>query len=146
MSRSALVIRLLGMKSTQDRRWTWLAGVVIAHLAISFVHGAAHAQANIPMSRLANLFVFVVIVAGPLFGLAWALRSRRTGAWLIAITMAASLVFGFVNHFVLSTADHVSHVEPRWQPLFATTAVLLAITEALGFVLAIRVARERSLT
>jgi len=146
MSRSAPIIRLLGMKSTHDRRWTWLAVVVIAHLAISVVHGTAHAQANILMSRLANLFVFVVILAGPPIGLAWTLRSRRTGAWLVAITMAASLVFGLVNHFVLSTPDHVSHVEPRWQPLFATTAVLLAITEALGSVLAIRIARERSLT
>jgi steroid 5-alpha reductase family enzyme len=60
--------------------------------------------------------------------------------------MAASLVFGVVNHFVLSTPDHVSHVDPRWQPLFAATAVLLAVTEALGSGLAIRLVRERRLT
>ena len=134
------------MKSTHNRAWMWLAVVVIAHLAISFVHGAAHAEANIEMSRPANLFVFVVILAGPLIGLAWTLRSRRTGAWLIAITMAASLVFGFVNHFLLAGADHVSHVDPDWQPLFAATAVVLAITEALGAALAVRVVREWSLT
>jgi hypothetical protein len=143
MSRSVLVVRLVGMKNAHDRPWIWLAIVVIAHLAISVVHGAAHAQANIPMSRLADLFVFVVILAGPLIGLALMLRSRRTGAWLIAITMAASLVFGLVNHFVLSTPDHVSHVEPRLQPLFAVTAILLAVTEALGSGLAVRLVRER---
>ena len=97
------------------------------------------------MSVPANLFVFVVILAGPLIGLVWALRSARIGAWLIALTMAASLIFGLVNHFVLASPDHVSHVEPRWQPLFATTAVLLSITEVLGLVLAVRLARERTL-
>jgi NADPH-dependent 2,4-dienoyl-CoA reductase/sulfur reductase-like enzyme len=124
----------------------WLSGVVIAHLGISMIHGAAHAQAHIPMSRAANLFVFVVILAGPPIGLALALRSRRVGAWVIGITMAASLLFGFVNHFVLAGADHVAHVDPRWRTLFTATAVLVAITEALGSVLAVRVAREPSLT
>jgi hypothetical protein len=141
-----MVVRLLGMRSTRNRPWIWLGGIVIAHLAISVVHGAAHAQAHVPMSRAANVFVFVIILAGPVIGLAWMLRSRRIGAWLIGVTMAASLVFGFVNHFVLASADHVSHVDPRWQPLFAATAVLLAFTEALGSGLAIRLVRQRRLT
>jgi hypothetical protein len=134
------------MTRTYNRPWIWLGGVVIAHLAISVLHGAAHAQAHVPMSRAANVFVFVVILAGPLIGLAWTWHSVRIGAWLIAGTMAASLVFGLANHFLLSTPDHVSHVDPRWRPLFATTAVLVAITEALGTALAIRLVRERRLT
>ena len=142
MSRIARVVRLMGMKSRPDRRWIWLAAVVIVHLAISFVHGAAHAQANISMSPSGDLFVFVVILAGPLIGLAWTLRSRRFGARLIGITMAASLVFGLVNHFFVAGADHVSHVNRDWQPLFAATAVLLAVTEALGSGLAFRLVRE----
>jgi len=97
----------MGMKSRPDRPWIWLAAVVIAHLAISFVHGAAHAQAHISMSPAGNLFVFGVILAGPVIGLALALRFRRVGAWVIGITMAASLVFGVANHFVLASADHV---------------------------------------
>jgi hypothetical protein len=141
-----MVIRLLGMRRTHNRPWIWLGGVVITHLAISVFHGAAHAEANVPMSRAANAFVFVVILAGPLIGLAWTWHSARIGACLIGITMAASLVFGVVNHFVLASPDHVSHVDPRWQPLFAATAVLLAITEALGSVVAIRIVRERRLT
>ena len=141
-----MVVRLLGMRSTRHRPWIWLGGVVIAHLAISVLHGAAHAQAHVPMSRAANVFVFVIILAGPMIGLAWTLRSRRIGAWLIGVTMAASLVFGFVNHFVLASPDHVSHVDPPWQPLFAATAVLLAVTEALGSALAIRLVRQRRLT
>jgi len=65
---------------------------------------------------------------------------------LIALTMAGALVFGFVNHFVLSSPDHVAHVDPQWRPLFTTTAVLLALTEALGSGLAIQsLLRRKSL-
>ena len=47
-----------------------MAAAVLAHLLISMVHGAAHTGARILMSPAANLFVFVVILAGPLVGLA----------------------------------------------------------------------------
>jgi len=110
----------------------WLTAAVLAHLAVSIVHGTAHANAHVPLSTAANLFVFIVILAGPVVGLALTWRAERIGSWTIAITMAASLVFGLVNHFVLASPDHVAHVALQWRPLFTTTAVLLAITEALG--------------
>ena len=134
------------MKGKGTRAWTWLIAAVLVHLLISAVHGLAHARAQVPLSLAANLFVFIVILAGPLIGLVLTLWSKRVGAWVIGITMAASLVFGVANHFVLATPDHVSHVDPHWRPLFAATALLLAITEALGAALAIRALRERRLT
>jgi len=115
-----------------------MAAIVLAHLVISIVHGTAHTKAHVPLSPAANVFVIAVIVAGPLIGLSLTWPSRRIGAWLIALTMAGSLVFGFVNHFVFSSPDHISHVDPQWRPLFTTTAVLLALTEALGSGLAVR--------
>jgi len=121
----------------------WLAAAVLLHLVISIVHGQAHAGAHVPLSRAANLFVLIVIVAGPLVGLALTWPAERIGIWMIAITMAASLVFGVVNHFVLPSPDHVAQVDRHWRPLFTTTAVLLGLIEALGSGLAIRVARER---
>ncbi|HKV98902.1 MAG TPA: hypothetical protein VJN96_03710 [Vicinamibacterales bacterium] len=122
----------------------WLVWVVLVHLGLSLVHGAAHAQANVPLSRAGTLFVFIVILAGPLVGLALTWPAERLGSWLVALTMAGSLVFGLVNHFVLDSADHVTHVQPEWRALFATTAVLLALTELLGSGLAIRVLRART--
>lgn len=104
---------------------------------MSFVHGAAHAQAHVPLSRAANLFVYVVILAGPMIGLALTWPFERIGSWLIAATMAASFVFGLVNHFVLDSPDHVAQVNPQWRSLFAMTAVLLAATDALAVGLAI---------
>lgn len=134
--------------------------VIAAHLVVSFVHGAAHARAHVPLSRAANLFVYIVILAGPLIGLAVAMpglktrptsdgptsKGPRIGSLLIAVTMPGSLVFGLVNHFVLSGPDHVAHVDSQWRALFGATAVLLALTEALGSGLAWRLARERMLS
>ena len=132
------------MSGNHSSTWKWLTGLILAHLVISVVHGAAHAQAHVPLSRAANLFVYIVILAGPLLGLALAWPAERIGSWLIAVTMAASLVFGLVNHFVLSSPDHVAHVDPQWRVLFATTAVLLAVTELVGSGLALRLVRERT--
>jgi hypothetical protein len=141
------MVRLLVMKRNRHSVWAWLTATVLAHLAVSMVHGVAHAQANVPLSPAANLFVYIVILAGPLIGLALTWWTPRLGGWLIALSMAASLVFGLVNHFVLASPDHVAHVDPQWRSLFATTAVLLAVTETLGLVLAAKfLARERAST
>jgi MFS family permease len=124
-----------------------LAAVVLAHLVISVAHGMAHDRAHVPLSLWANVFVYVVILAGPLAGLALTWWNARAGGWVIALAMAGSLVFGLVNHFLLSSPDHIAHVDPDWRPLFTVTAVLLAVTEALGVFLAARfLASERTRT
>jgi len=121
---------------------SWLTLLVAAHLIISALHGSAHNGAHVPLSLAGNLFVFVVIVAGPLAGVAVMWWSERMGAWIIALAMAGSFIFGFLNHFVFASPDHVAHVATQWRPLFATTAVLLALTEGLGFGLALRLVRK----
>jgi hypothetical protein len=115
-----------------------LVGLIAAHLVISFVHGAAHAGAAVPLSPAANLFVWLVILAGPLVGLlVWRWLDRRAGVWIVAATLAASFVFGLINHFVIPGADHVAHVADGWRVMFGFTAVLLAVTEASGSAVAI---------
>ena len=127
--------------STGRSAWRWLTAVVLVHLVVSIAHGTAHSWAHVPLSRAANLFVFGVIVAGPLIGLAVALADARIGSWVIAITMAGALVFGCANHFVLAGPDHVSQVAERWRPMFTMTAALLAAIEGLATALAIPIAR-----
>ena len=117
--------------------------LVTAHLVISVLHGVAHEQARVPLTLEASLFVYMVILAGPLFGFAMTFVAPRAGAWIVAATMAGSFVFGLVNHFVLDSPDHVAHVNPDWRTLFALTALLLAITEALAVAVALRIARRR---
>src|SRR4051812_21659474 len=106
--------------NTRRSGWRWLTVVVLVHLAVSVVHGTAHSGAHVPLSRAANLFVFGVIVAGPLVGLAVATAAARIGSSVIAITMAGAFVFGCVNHFVLAGPDHVSQVAEQWRAMFAT--------------------------
>ena len=61
---SSLVSLSMGATFSPGRRW--LTAAVLSHLVISFVHGAAHAGAHVPLSPAANLFVFIVILAGPI--------------------------------------------------------------------------------
>lgn len=118
---------------TIDRVDVALAAVVLVHLAVALVHGQAHQGASVALSDGGNLFVLIVIIIGPLAGLAWSwFVNQRAGAWVIATTMAASLVFGVVNHFVLMSPDHVSQVDAAWRRQFGSTAVLLACIETVG--------------
>ena len=111
-----------------------LAAVVFGHLIVNFIHGAAHSGARIPMTLAANLFIWIVILAGPVVGW-WISRSRPVaGGWIVAAMMAGSLVFGIVNHFVIVSPDHVNHVAVEWRTLFVITAVLLLLFESAGVV------------
>jgi hypothetical protein len=112
------------------RRILW--ALVLGHFAVTLVHGAAHAAAAVPMTLAANVFIVLVIEIGPIAGLLMLRKSPMPGAWIIAATLGGSLIFGIVNHFVIVGADHVTHIAARWRELFATTAVLLAITEIAG--------------
>ena len=117
-----------------------LAAVVFLHLVVSFIHGAAHSGAQVALGTAGTVFVYVVILAGPLAGLAAAFRSPQTGGAIVAMTMAGALIFGLVNHFIISGADHVAHVAPAWRTLFASTAALLVIIEAAGTAIGARCA------
>jgi hypothetical protein len=115
------------------RRDRLLVALVFGHLGVAFAHGRAHQGASVALSPAGNAFVLVVIIIGPLVGLAWSwLVNRRAGGWMIAATMTGALVFGIVNHFVLMSGDHVSQVDTAWRGLFESTAILLAFLEAIG--------------
>jgi hypothetical protein len=143
LSRFASLNRQLGMSRKNASGRQWLAAVVLMHLAVNLVHGVAHIEAQVPLSKAAGLFVFVVILIGPLVGLALTWPAARIGGWIVAITMSGSLVFGLVNHFVLAGQDHVAHVAAPWRPLFASSAALLAVLELVGCGLAIDFVRKR---
>lgn len=115
-----------------------LSAVVLIHLALSFVHGAAHTGAAVALDPAGTAFVYIVILAGPLVGLAVAARWPLAGSAIVALTMAGSLVFGLINHFIIQGTDHVAHVAEAWRPLFASTAALLALVEAAGTAIGVR--------
>ena len=109
-----------------------LAAVVLVHLAINIVHGQAHAGAQVPLSLAGTLFVYIIILTGPLAGLVLSRWRPRAGAWIVAACMAGALVFGLVNHFIINGTDHVARVAAEWRTLFGVTAALLVVIEAVG--------------
>ena len=108
--------------------------IVLAHLLVNIVHGAAHRQLGIGLDPAETLFVVTVIMAGPLVAMALLWTSRqRWGSILLLLTMGASLLFGLYHHFVVPGPDHVGEqAAGPWGATFAVTSWLLLITEAAG--------------
>ena len=129
---------LAGGQGEANRVDRLLTAVVLLHLAISIVHGQAHSGAAIPLPLAATLLVYLVILAGPLVGLALARWRPVAGAWVVAASLGGALVFGLINHFVIAGPDHVDHVAQAWRLQFRITALLLVASEAAGVVVGMR--------
>lgn len=110
------------------------SGIVLAHLLVSIVHGLAHSRLRIELSPSETLFVIMVITLCPLVaGVSLWTSRQRGGLWLLALSMAGSLFFGLYKHFVATGPDHVGAQVPGVSAaVFATTAYLLLVTEAVG--------------
>jgi hypothetical protein len=110
-----------------------LASLVILHLGLSAIHGLAHSRAKVFLSSASTLFVFIVILLGPIAGLVIQRAFQlRAGDWVIGITLAGAFFFGVANHFLIHSGDHVSQIAQPQRALFGITAVSLAITEFFG--------------
>jgi len=118
------------------KRWLGTA-VVLAHFAIVMFHGSAHTQLKVGLAPWQTAFVLIVIVIAPLLAaiIIWT-RFSRFGFGLLALAMAGALFFGVYFHYLTISPDHVSHLPPGdAQGTFRLTALLLAMTEAIGLVI-----------
>jgi hypothetical protein len=121
--------------------------MVLVHLAVSVVHGAAHDRLVIGLSRAENLFVQIDIVSAPLIAGALLLtRWRRLGGWLLAVSMAGAFFFGVYKHFIAPGADNAFTAPAgAWGTTFQITAVLVALSEALTCWAGMATAKQGSL-
>src|SRR5437764_15407041 len=106
-----------------------LIAVVLVHLAIVLLHGAAHTRLHIDLRPAENVYSIVVIVLAPLVA-AGLLGTRfwRGAAHLLAISMIGALVFGGYKHFLSGTIDDVSHMpHAGWGGIFLVTSILLFV-------------------
>jgi hypothetical protein len=109
--------------------------LVAVHVVASGVHGWSHLHAGVPTTFVQNVFISTVIVAIPLLAAALiASRRLRLGYALLLSSMAGSLVFGIVFHFVVDTPDSVANVCGAGARMFLVSAVLLALVELTGTV------------
>jgi hypothetical protein len=108
--------------------------IVLLHLLFVLAHGNAHVKLQVAATSWQSAFIALVIVVCPLIAmtLLWT-RLQKAGFVLMALSMTGSLVFGLMNHFLLSSPDNALGMHlGYWQSIFGTTAVLLAIIEAIG--------------
>jgi len=117
----------------------WIVAAVGLHAIVCSWHGVEHLEVPVPLTAMQQAFIAIVILLLPFVGTAmlWS-EKKRAGAWLITISMFASLLFGFLNHFVLSSPDYVLQVpmDPH-RHAFVLSAALLAVTETIGTVIGI---------
>jgi len=125
------------------KRWLGTA-VVLAHFVIVMLHGSAHTNLKIELAAWQTVYVLIVIVVAPLLAaiLIWT-RFSRFGFALLAAAMGGALIFGVYFHYLLISPDHVSHLPPGdAQGTFRLTALLLAITEAIGLTVGLAYSRK----
>jgi hypothetical protein len=113
--------------------------VVLVHTVMMPVHGAAHMRLKIELSTWANIYVLCIVGIGPIVGLCLLKSSwQRTGATVLFTTTIGALLFGVWNHFIAHGPDHVMHVQAgAWRLPFQATALLLALSETAGAVVAL---------
>ena len=111
-----------------------MLATVLIHFAIAGWHGGSHQGVPVPLSLLQTAYVAIVIIALPLLGAALSFsRHALLGAALVCGSMAGSLVFGLLNHFILESPDNIGQIaEGPWRSSFVISAVVIAISEALG--------------
>ena len=105
---------------TKDEKWLcgWLVAIVIIHCVVALWHATTHTHIPVLLSSVQTALVGIVIIVLPLTGAGMLWTKRKRGAvLLIRATMLASLLFGFLNHFVLESPDYVMEVpEHAWRP------------------------------
>lgn len=113
-----------------------LAGLVLAHAAVTLRHGVPHAMVPVPVTDWQSADGVLVVLALPLagLGLAWRGRTRAGGAAVLA-GGAGPALFGSHYHVVAAMPDHVSNVASAWSVRFGLTAgglSLLAVATAVA--------------
>jgi hypothetical protein len=113
--------------------------VVLVHFVLLGIHATTHSELGVGLSIFQSLFVIIVITLAPVVAavLLWT-SFRRTGAWLLLISMLASLVFGFSYHFAIPGSDNAFTMPAsQWGLLFQITTVLLGVMEGVGTAVAV---------
>jgi len=134
----------MNRKSSQTKPFVGLA-LVIIHLVISTIHGAAHQGAAVMLNTFGYVYVLVVITLAPLVSAALLFtRLKKIGALLLGLSMFGSFIFGFWYHFLSHTNDNVTEVLGPWHSTFLWTAIALAVIELAGTFLGLHLYRTAS--
>jgi amino acid permease len=123
--------------------------VVLAHIVMNVIHGTAHQQLGVSISDFQSAYVFLVTLVAPIVAVIMLLFLNKTkillgGAWLLLVSMLASLLFGIVYHIVIPSPDNIFTVMQNpslYSIVFTSTAILLLIIEGIGTWVGVRASR-----
>ena len=121
--------------------------VFVVSATVNVAHTASHAGQHLmflPAWQLA--YIAVVIYASPVVAavLLWT-RHRLAGAWLLVASMAGSLVFGLLYHFLVPGPDNVfTQPSGTWRTAFGVSAALLLPLQGAGCLVGLWAARVLS--
>lgn len=107
---------------------------VYYHSAINSVHGIIHIPTKVGLNTFQLLYVGIVIMFLPLFGLYISKNNKNTGNLICIISIFAAAIFSTYYHFILISPDHVSQVPLTniWGYLFHMTAYLVSLIDCIS--------------
>lgn len=109
--------------------------IVVVHAIVTTPHSIAHTNLYIAMDTWQNIYIFLVILIGPIVAAVLIWKRLPSGFVLLTISMMGSFVFGVYYHFVAIGSDNVFTLPASpWTLTFQLTAWLLALTELVGAV------------
>jgi hypothetical protein len=114
--------------------------VVLLHIVINGIHGIAHQQLGVSISDFQSAYVLLVTLLAPIAAVIMLLflnkpKIQLGGAWLLLLSMLASLLFGIVFHIIIASSDNIFTVMQNpslYSVAFTSTAILLLIVEGVG--------------
>ena len=112
--------------------------IVAIHALVGVAHSMSHVGLHIYMSLWQNVYILTVIFVLPIVSGVLIWRRARAGFFLLFCSMLGSLLFGGYYHFIASGPDNVNSLDTHpWALPFQISALLLAVTEAGGAVVAV---------
>jgi hypothetical protein len=109
--------------------------IVVLHAIVTTPHSVAHTNLYIAMDMWQNIYIFLVILIGPIVAAVLIWKRLPSGFVLLTISMTGAFVFGVYYHFVAIGSDNVFTLPTgSWTLTFQLTALLLALTELVGVV------------
>jgi hypothetical protein len=121
------------MNSKMERFYRLGVVIVVLHILVVIPHSIAHTMMQIDVNAWQNIYIVLVILIGPVVSGILLLRTSRSGLFLLALSMAGSLVFAVYYHFVAPGPDNVAFLHPHpWTQAFRVSAILLAVVESGG--------------
>ncbi len=116
--------------------------VVLSHFAVVIWHLFLLVKLQSGTANIALVFLIAINLI-PVIGMIMFCRGRpKVAGWMVILPLGVAFIIGTYAHFLSLGTDNVFRMPPgEWRLSFQTTALLLAVLEAPGCWIGIRILR-----